>query len=90
MNMYQFCDEGGSSAAGSARAAPGSVRCGRRARPSQLCLRTCERVHPVSPATTQGVVSALEEMGVLRRPHPLAGASAGSLVAAAYNTGLDM
>ncbi|GBF88990.1 patatin-like phospholipase domain-containing protein [Raphidocelis subcapitata] len=37
-----------------------------------------------------GVVSALEEMGVLRRPHQLAGASAGSLVAAAYNSGLDM
>jgi len=37
-----------------------------------------------------GVVSALEEMGVLRRPHQLAGASAGSLVAAAFNSGLDM
>jgi hypothetical protein len=37
-----------------------------------------------------GVVSALEEMGVLKRQGQLAGASAGSLVAAAFNSGLDM
>lgn len=36
-----------------------------------------------------GVVAALEDAGVLRRPHQLAGASAGSLVAAAYNAGLS-
>lgn len=37
-----------------------------------------------------GVVSALEEMGVLKRPHQVAGASAGSLIAASFNSGLDM
>ncbi|KAI8468886.1 MAG: acyl transferase/acyl hydrolase/lysophospholipase [Monoraphidium minutum] len=37
-----------------------------------------------------GVVSSLQEMGVLGRPHQLAGASAGSLIAAAFNAGLDM
>jgi hypothetical protein len=63
---------------------------------SRISASLCKR-QPPNPATAPGqfpyyvgVCSVLEEMGVLKRPHQLAGASAGSLIAAAYNTGLDM
>lgn len=49
--------------------------------PRLMCLMCCVAV---------GVIMALCETGVLKSPAQLAGASAGSLIAASYNSGLSM
>jgi hypothetical protein len=67
------------------------VQLNRRCRCRALhAAHSCSKAGAAAALPAVGLVSSLVQCGVLRRPAQLAGSSAGSLIAASFNAGLDM